>query len=136
MKFHRTGLGIAVLALSIAVMPVAAQDSTVIERRDKVNNIVVIDDKLVVRKQLPGSQSGITVGGKAVVPETHAKEEAIENRLEGDVRPARQGAVLVRGQMDNLVQAEGVFAIKRSEKAEACVQIGTVGAEDDCSEKE
>ena len=137
MMFNRTKPGVvATLALGLIGAPAAAQDDTIIERRDKVNNIIVIDDKLVVRKQLPGAESGISLNVKPEAPETYAKEEAIENRLEEDVRPAGQRAVLVRGETDNLVQAEGVFAIERSEKAEACVQIGTVGAEDDCTRKE
>ena len=134
MTFGRAGYAMAALLLCIASMPSAAQDSTVIERRDKVNTIVVIDDKLVVRSQAPGAQSGISVGVQPKSPETHAKEEAIENRLQGDVRPADQPAAIVRGEMDNIVQVEGVIAIERSEKAKSCVQIGTVGAEDDCTE--
>ena len=110
-----------------------AQDGTLVQRNDKVNNVIVLDGKLVVRQQLPGDQSGIRINPNTLTQETYAKEQAIENRLEEAVQPNKPSK-LVKGEMDNTIQAEGVFAIKRSDGAKACVEIGAVG-DGDCVEE-
>lgn len=127
---------LSVSAVSILAAPGVshAQDGSLIKRNDKVNNVIIIDSKIVVRQQLPGEKSGIRLNTETITPETFAKEQAIENRLEGDVVPNKP-SLLVKGSMDNTVQAEGVYAIKRSKDSKACVEIGTVGNDQDCQSK-
>ena len=119
----------------LAAPPAAAQEATLVERNDAVRNVIVIDDKLVKHRTSSGGESGIRIDPGAITPETHAKEQAIENRLEGGVRPNRPRA-LIKGRMNNIVQVEGVFAVKRSEDDNACIEIGTVGGSGDCGRKE
>lgn len=129
---------LAVLAASapmLVALCAAAQEATLVERSDAVRNVIVIDDKLVKHRTSSGGESGIRIDADAVAPETHAKEQAIENRLEGGVRPNRPPA-LIKGRMDNIIQVEGVFAVKRSGDDKACIEIGTVGGSGDCSRKE
>lgn len=110
------------------------QDATLIERNDTVGNVIIIDGKMVVRQQLPGEKSGLRLNVGTVDAQTYAKEQAIENRVTGNVVPQKPPS-LVKGDMDNIIQAEGVYATKRSKDATACVEIGAVGGDEDCREK-
>ena len=120
---------------ALAAPAVSAEEATIVQRNDAVRNVIVIDDRLVLDRVTPGGESGIRVDPDAASPETRAKEEAIENRLQGGVRPDRRPSP-VKGRMDNIVQVEGVFAVKRSENDKACIEIGTVGGDGDCRENE
>jgi hypothetical protein len=111
-----------------------AQDGTIVQRNDKVNNVIIINDKMVVRQQLPTEKSGIRLNTETVSPETYAKEQAIENRLDGEVNQNNLPQV-VKGEIDNIIQAEGIFAIKRSTEAKACIEIGVIGNDDACQKK-
>ena len=126
---------LAASAPAFAVPGAGAQQVTIVERNDAVRNVIVIDDTLVTDRVAPVGASGIRVDPDVLPPETRAKEEAIENRLEGGVRADGRPA-LVKGRMDNIIQVEGVYAVKRSDDDKACIEIGTVGGHGDCRENE
>ena len=125
----------ALPALMLAVPSGAAEELTIVERNDVVRNVIVVDDRLVKHGKSSADGSGIRIDLDLIVPEAYAKGQAVENRLEGGVQPNRPPA-LVKGKMDNIIQVDGVVAVKRSDDDKACIEIGTVGGDGDCQQRE
>lgn len=102
--------------------------------QERVNNTIVLDNKIIVKEQLPASQSGIRLNSSPVSPEAQAKEAAIENRVTGQVQPDR-GLPVVKGEIDNFVDVKNIIVDSKSDDSKACIEIGTIGNADACKPK-
>jgi hypothetical protein len=129
------GILVMMIALASVGQRATGQQSTTDQRSDKVNNTIIIDNKIVVKQRLSAEQSGIRLNAMPASPETFAKDQAIESHVTGDVQQVVTPPATVKGTMDNIVDVKNIITSADNDDSKACIEIGTVRNDDACKPK-
>lgn len=115
----------ALTATFMLGLTVLAQD----DEGPSVKSTVVVDDRVVVSSNGPAQSSGLTLSPLVETPADAVRRDAEDLYSAGRLRPLNQPVQPV----ETVVQVDGVVATeKRGGHANACVQVGVVGARAKC----